>query len=410
MNAPTADAFQQAKALFLDGVALTEGGRHAEAEARLQAAAALVPNRPSTLLNLGVVRLRLGRAHDALQALDALAAVAPDDPAGHFQRALALNQLGRHAEALAALDRLLTLQPGFASAHQLRGQTLQALERHADALPAYERAVALDPGLGPAFVLLGQLLRDLRRHDAARAAFEQALAAGADAALCRYFLAGLGEGATPDNAPASYVRGLFDSYADDFEPHLLSVLRYRAHEAVAQAAAAGLARVPVEAALDLGCGTGLCGPLLRPLARSLHGLDLSPTMLAQARARGSYDQLLQADANTHLHETPERYDLVAAADVFIYVGALAPVFAGVRRVLRSGGVFAFSVELSQGEDLVLLPSLRYAHSAAYLRRLAAQHGLELVQQQAVTLREDQRQPIAGLVLCLRLPGTLQEAD
>ncbi|MGC3983642.1 MAG: tetratricopeptide repeat protein [Pseudorhodoferax sp.] len=404
MTAPTDHAFAQAKALFLDAVALTEGGRHAEAETRLEAAAALVPDRPSTLLNLGVVRLRLGRPDDALRALDGLAALEPANPAGRFQRALALNQLGRHAEALALVDALLAEHPATTAAHQLRGQTLQALERHADALPAYERAVALDPGLADASLLLGQLLRDLQRPAAARAAFEQALAGGADAALCRYFLAGLGAGETPASAPTAYVRGLFDSYAGDFEPHLLDVLRYRGHEAVAQAAAAALAGTPVDAALDLGCGTGLCGALLRPLARRLHGLDLSPTMLAQARARGCYDELLQADLASHLHETPERYGLVAAADVFIYVGALDAVFAGVRRVLRPGGVFAFSVELSDGAALQLRPSLRYAHGAAPLRQLAAQHGLDIVQEQPLVLREDQRQPIPGLVLCLRAPG------
>ena len=211
-------------------------------------------------------------------------------------------------------------------------------------------------------------------------------------------------GEAPAGAPQAYVRGLFDSYADDFEPHLLNVLRYRAHEAAAQAAAAALAGTPVDAALDLGCGTGLCGPLLRPLARRLHGLDLSPTMLEQARARGCYDQLVQADLTAYLQQTPERYGLVAAADVFIYVGALEPVFAGVRRVLQPGGVFAFSVESSDGQALQLRPSLRYAHGADHLRALAAQHGLEIVQAQPLVLREDQRQPIQGQVLCLRAPG------
>lgn len=412
MNIPTDPVFEQAKTLFLDAVALTEAGRHAEAESRLQAAAALVPDRPSTLLNLAVVRLRLGRPQDALTALEALLALEPENPAGRFQRALALNQIGRHAEALAALDALLAAQPDIAAAHQLRGQTLQELQRHVEALPAYERAVALDPGLGEAWSLLGQLQRDLQRPAAARAAFEQALQAGADPALCRYFLAGLGAGEMPASPPEAYVRGLFDTYADDFEPHLLEVLRYRAHEAVVQAAAAALPGgvSPVAAALDLGCGTGLCGPLLRPLARSLHGVDLSPTMLARARARGVYDQLQEAELAEHLQATPQRYALVTAADVFIYVGALEAVFAGVRRVLAPGGVFAFSVERAEdgdhhgGDRPVLRPSLRYAHSAAYLLALAKRHGLQLVQQQTLALREDQRQPVQGLVLSLRAPG------
>jgi predicted TPR repeat methyltransferase len=64
---------------------------------------------------------------------------------------------------------------------------------------------------------------------------------------------------------------------------------------------------------------------------------------------------------------------VAAADVLIYLGDLAPVFAGARHALRAGGLFGFSVEASDAEDFVLRPTLRYAHSVAYLRELAASH-------------------------------------
>ena len=35
--------------------------------------------------------------------------------------------------------------------------------------------------------------------------------------------------------------------------------------------------------LDAGCGTGLCGPLLRPLAARLVGVDLSEKMVELAR-------------------------------------------------------------------------------------------------------------------------------
>ena len=201
-------------------------------------------------------------------------------------------------------------------------------------------------------------------------------------------------------SPADYVRGLFDHYADDFEPHLLDVLHYRAHADVV-AAAAPLCAPLRTSALDLGCGTGLCGPLLRPLAQRVHGVDLSPTMLERARLRGSYATLTQADIAEHLRSTPERHDLVVAADVFIYLGDLAPVFAGVRRVLAPDGVFAFSVESTAADGFVLQPSLRYAHAEPYLRALAAEHGFAVASVQATTLREDQRRPIAGAVVCLR---------
>src|SRR5207302_1633468 len=98
--------------------------------------------------------------------------------------------------------------------------------------------------------------------------------------------------------------------------------------------------------LDLGCGTGLAGELFRPLSRRLDGVDLSPRMLAQAATRGVYDRLAAGDLLTHLGGTGDRYHLVLAADVFVYLGDLAPVFAAARLVLRAGGWLAFTVEAS----------------------------------------------------------------
>jgi predicted TPR repeat methyltransferase len=49
-------------------------------------------------------------------------------------------------------------------------------------------------------------------------------------------------------------------------------------------------------AIDLACGTGRTGAWLRARGvRLLDGIDLTPEMLAQARARRLYDQLLLGD-------------------------------------------------------------------------------------------------------------------
>jgi predicted TPR repeat methyltransferase len=97
--------------------------------------------------------------------------------------------------------------------------------------------------------------------------------------------------------------------------------------------------------------------------------------------------------------------LIIAADVFIYIGDLQAVFAGVRRVLEPRGLFCFSVE--QGSDersYELRSSSRYAHSAQHLRALAAQQDFELLALEEATLRKDQAQPVAGLLLALRARG------
>ncbi|MBA2672331.1 tetratricopeptide repeat protein [Ramlibacter sp.] len=62
--------FQQARDFFLRGVGAFEAGRLEQAERHFAAALSLVPGRPSTLTNLGAVRLKLGRTEDALALLE----------------------------------------------------------------------------------------------------------------------------------------------------------------------------------------------------------------------------------------------------------------------------------------------------------------------------------------------------
>ncbi|RYY89395.1 MAG: methyltransferase domain-containing protein, partial [Comamonadaceae bacterium] len=176
--------------------------------------------------------------------------------------------------------------------------------------------------------------------------------------------------------------------------HLVQALRYDAPRRLADGLAARGRRF--RSALDLGCGTGLCGPHLRALADRVTGVDLSRNMLDKAQALGIYDTLVQADVLAYLAAAREPVDLVMAADVFIYVGALDGVFREVARLLPDGGSFCFTVEEATAGELELRPSLRYAHSEDLLRRLADANGLRVGSLERGTVREEQRAPIPGL--------------
>ena len=156
--------------------------------------------------------------------------------------------------------------------------------------------------------------------------------------------------------------------------------------------------------LDLGCGTGLCGPLLKPRSERLTGIDLAAGMLERARAHGVYDRLERAEAVAWLEANRETFDLIVSVDVFIYIGDLEGLFAGARRALASGGVFGFSIELSAGGDdgppFALQPSLRYTHSARYIRELAARHGFAVVRSVQATMREDRHEAVDGIYFYL----------
>jgi predicted TPR repeat methyltransferase len=401
------DDFERAKALFFEGHALFDAGRPEDAAERFEASLALVPGRASTLANLGAARVEAGRPAAALEPLEAVLALEPADLASRSYLGVALAALGRHAEALAAHDAVLALAPERAGNWLRRGQALQFLDRHADALDAYERALTLDPTLAPAWMQKGSLLRDAGRLADAARAFEQALAQGGDPDLLRYFLASVTGRDAPDVAPPAYVAPFFDEYADGFERHLVDTLDYRAPQLLVEAVAA-LGPRRYRAAVDLGCGTGLCGPLLRPLVARLEGVDLSARMLDHARERGVYDALVQADIAAHLGAlSPAAVDLIVAADVFIYVGDLEPVFAGVARALEPGGVFAFTAESlpdTAAPGHALLPSLRYAHAEPYVRALASVHGLDVAALTRGVLRREQRVPVDGCYVVLRKPA------
>ena len=435
--AATQPDFERARRLFVEGNAAFAAGRLDEAEARFRASLKELPQRPSTVANLAVTLQRLGRPQDAVALLDETLGIHADDAAlwslrgaalealdrpgdalASHERALALDpqraadrfhagrlmlRLGRTAQALAALEAVCAASPQSAEAHYRRGQALRALQRPDEALAAWDRALALDPTWAEAWADRGAWMQERGHAREAVRCFEQARAHGSDAALMDYQIAGLssvaglGQGSMPASAPRSYVQVLFDRYADDFDAHLVERLEYRAPQELA-AGLARLARTHFRHALDLGCGTGLCAAPLGAFATRLDGVDLSAGMLERAQALGRYDRLEQADVVEHLASTPCRHDLVVAADLFIYVGRLEAVFAGVRRVLEPAGVFCFSVERLDDAlgDCALQASLRYAHSAAYLRRLAQDHGFKIAALEEHPLRHDERTPVRGL--------------
>ncbi len=211
-------------------------------------------------------------------------------------------------------------------------------------------------------------------------------------------LAALGFAEVPDAPPAAYVRGLFDDYADRFETALVEELGYRAPWLIADLIETARPGGRFSRGLDLGCGTGLMAEALMGRVDHFTGCDLSPEMIARAGAECRYHALAVADAVDYLRRCEGSFDLVTAADVLVYVGALGDLFGEISAHLASGRLFAFSVEESTGDDLVLRDSLRYAHSEAYVRSVSAEAGLAILDLRRATLRYDRGAPIEGLVV------------
>jgi predicted TPR repeat methyltransferase len=257
---------------------------------------------------------------------------------------------------------------------------------------------------------------------------EQAVAEAPDDEGFAHLLA-VYRGNHPESSPAVYVTSLFDGYADDFESSLVGKLRYRTPGLIVRRLERQHTGRRFSSCLDLGCGTGLAGLAVRDTVDRLVGVDLSGRMIEQAAAKGIYDLLRQGDLTAFLvqphlktgtcedqsissktdclteqlaaRETGDTYDLILAADVFVYFGCLSKTIDLAARRLDPNGLFLFHVESWMPENgadadrgFVIGRSGRYAHSRNYLEAVLAAAGLV-----GVIFEEDLRlergKPVAG---------------
>ncbi|MBX9930466.1 MAG: methyltransferase domain-containing protein [Methylobacterium sp.] len=273
-----------------------------------------------------------------------------------------------------------------------------------------EQALDLAPRYAPAWFLLGRAREARHRkgglpadHDAAIRAYATALELDPEDGLgARLHLTRLGEGVMLEAMSPAYVRALFDGYAPRFERHLVGDLAYRGPAIVIDAldrvagAAARFATV-----FDLGCGTGLMGEALTGRSQNLVGVDLSPAMLVRAEKSGHYRRLVAGDLRTFLIAEPEGIaDLVVAADVFIYLGDLVPIFAAIATTLKPEGFCAFTVQSHEGDDVVLGEDGRYAHGDAFLRQAATACGLAVRLFEEAAVRRERGAAVPGRVVVL----------
>jgi predicted TPR repeat methyltransferase len=376
--------------------------RYDDALAAYEKALAVVPHLSAAELGRGNALCRLDRPEEGIRVYQETLAREPGLAEAWLGIGNALCTVKRHDEALAAFDRALSLQPDLAEAWFGRGNVFNDRKRYDEALAAYDKAVALNPDFAPAWLCRGDMLRSMRRPEESIAAYQQALKLGGDAELIQYCLGALGEGRQPDASPENYVVNLFDSYAENFDQDLVVNLKYRIPGQLADTVKRFVTSGGLDI-LDMGCGTGLMGEHLRPLARTLTGVDLSPKMLEKARRRGVYETLIADDLVKYVSGQRQAYDLVVAADVFIYIGDLSAVFMAVRTALKDGGLFGFSVEEAETDNFVLKQTLRYGHSVGYLRALAEQNGFVVQLFEPTVIRQDFGTNIGGYLTLMRLP-------
>lgn len=265
------------------------------------------------------------------------------------------------------------------------------------------QAIEQAPRFASAWFTLGDLRESQGDRDGAITAFRRAVDCDCDdrhGAGLRLIRLGAAE---PSAMSPDYLRTLFDQYAPRFEAALIGDLGYRGpallFKAVLSVRAAARRPAFFHRALDLGCGTGLVGRAFAVQVEEMIGVDLSPRMAELARASGAYGDVMVADFATGLpQDFGASFELVLAADVLIYLHDPAHVFAETARLLKPGGLFAFTAESHDGDGVVLTDGLRYAQAGDYLRAQLQRAGLSIALMENASARNEGGLPLPGLVV------------
>jgi predicted TPR repeat methyltransferase len=350
-----------------------------------------------------------------------------EDP---IEAAEALIAQGRPGDAARDLRARLAAGRGGLLARLTLVKALLAAQDASAALAEAREAVSLNPNVAPAVLGLGEALLAAELLPTAIAELQRALRLDPDLARARELLAAAwlkaGEadkalgalGELDDPSPAmiamaqaikaaprsdpGYVRHLFDQFSADYDARMIGQLGYAAPQILWDLTAMVMPGREQLSILDLGCGTGLAGAAFKLLAARLEGVDLSPAMIAKARARHIYDRLEVADLETALAAPGPAHDLILAADTLVYLGDLAQVFAAVQARLQPDGFFLFTVEKADSEGFELGPKRRWRHSEAYLRELAGRTGLQVAGLVAAVPRHEAGLPVEGFAVALTL--------
>jgi len=225
-------------------------------------------------------------------------------------------------------------------------------------------------------------------------------------------LAAIGADAAPEKMPDAYVATLFDQHADVFDEILVDELGYCVPlllRDLIQRLGAG----PFERLLDLGCGTGLTGMALSDCTSHRTGVDLSEKIVELAFDREVYDDLYVGEAVEFLADFEEEdgarpnWDLIAATDVFPYLGAVEPFLENAAGRLTPGGFLAFSTEtlpdeVLNGRSYMVGPKNRFAQAEGYIRTSLEATGFECLAMEPITVRLEEGDPVPGHLVIARL--------
>ena len=390
--------------MLLKAVATHQAGRIVEAKAMYERILRRRPRDPDALNFLGMLEYQRGEQARGIELLQKSLKSAPANPHAWMNFGNMLMGIGDLEGAAKAYERVTELAPGLWQGWFSRATCLRRLRRLEDAVECLKTAISLNPDHDRAYEKLGMILYRVGKTKEMAELYADWVKYNPDNPTARHMYAAAAGEAVPDRASDDYVRTTFDGFADTFDDNLKE-LGYRAPELLTNALERHLGPVATRgnlAILDAGAGTGLCGPLLRPRARRLVGVDLSPGMLEKARARRTYDELVAAELCEFMRGRPDAFDVVLSADTLVYFGALEEVLAAAGTCLRPGGLLSFTAERWETNDEAarfrMGPHGRYLHAETYVAQALSDAGLRCLEISPAVLRVELGAEVHGMVV------------
>lgn len=384
-----------------------DAGRADSAIELIQRSLEINGSNTSALNNLGNILKLTGEPKTALAAYVTAVELDPRHSEAWKNINVLLRSTDDMNELLAVMSEIVKLDPENPDAWHTFGLAHLFMGNNEEAANALNKSLELDLPTSPNAVWRARILAAEGRPDLAQHHFERIVEADPENKAAQYHLAAV-RGDKLEHAPEDYVSSHFDKFSESFN-EVLENLGYRAPELVAEdvVALAGRNAARFQDVVDLGCGTGLCGPLIRDHCVKLTGVDLSKGMMQKAAKLEVYDFLVEGELVAFLsYDLPTKFDLAVCVDTLCYIGNLQPFMEALAMALKPGGRLIASVEHledNSAQGFRVDSSGRYAHTPDYIRKCAENASLIYAQDRKDVLRRELGKDVQGLIFQVMAP-------
>ena len=366
-------------------------------------AISLTPEYVDAYFNLAQAYMSTNQFSDAALNFHKVIKTNPQNEIAFRNLCICLKRSGQESEAANHYQQLIQLGSAHASDYAELGLIYFERRNYSKAEELYIKALKIEPENANTLNLLGNYYRVKGQINEATSCFQKALKFNPALIGAKYYLAAMDDNTSvPDATPPKFVKACYNSIAETYDQvHTADKLGYSVPTSITNMIKQLISADTKLNIIDIGCGTGLCGPLLRNISNRLVGVDLSPGMLEKAREKNAYDEIICADLVETLQSYEDAFDLVISTGVFIHLGDLYPVFQACHKALKSGGLFGFSTHEFTGDGYHLNTTGHYSHAESYINKLSHSTKFKIELQKKIIIYTQAEQKVFGYLYIIR---------